>query len=141
MDSYDKLTPFGIRVNGCIDGFSRHIIWMEANCTNSNPCVIAAYFAQTVTKLGGCPKILRSDHGTENVHANRLFSGKMTLERSMVLLVFFKEEAWQTRESNVGGGCIEDRMWTTGETSSESSKLPVISVVILSTRVSFNSVS
>ncbi|XP_063063721.1 uncharacterized protein LOC134456267 [Engraulis encrasicolus] len=72
MDSYDKLSPFGIGVNGCIDGFSRHIIWMEANSTNSNPCVIAAYFTQAVSKLGGCPKILRSDHGTENVHANRL---------------------------------------------------------------------
>ena len=60
MDSYDKLTPFGIGVNGCIDGFSRYIIWMEANSTNSNPCVIAAYFTQTVSKLGGCAKILRS---------------------------------------------------------------------------------
>ncbi|KAL2096354.1 hypothetical protein ACEWY4_008502 [Coilia grayii] len=69
MDSYEKLTPFGIGVNRCIDGFSRRI-WMEANCTN--PCVIAAYFTQAVSKLGGCPKILRSDNGTENVHANRL---------------------------------------------------------------------
>ncbi|XP_041931226.1 uncharacterized protein LOC121694889 isoform X2 [Alosa sapidissima] len=72
MDSYDKLTPFGIGVNGCIDGFSRHIIWMKANSTNSNPCVIAAYYVEAVTKLGGCSKILRSDRGTENVHANRL---------------------------------------------------------------------
>lgn len=72
MDSYDKLTPFGIGVNGCIDGFSRYIIWMEANYTNSNPCVIAACFVQAVTKLEGCSKTLRSDHGTENVHANRL---------------------------------------------------------------------
>ncbi|KAK0154047.1 hypothetical protein N1851_003868 [Merluccius polli] len=30
MDSYDKLTPFGIGINGCIDGFSCHIIWMQA---------------------------------------------------------------------------------------------------------------
>ena len=45
---------------------------MQANCTNSNPCVIAAYFVQAVTKLEGCARILRSDHGTENVHANRL---------------------------------------------------------------------
>ena len=30
MDSYDKLKPYGIAINGCIDGFSRHIMWMEA---------------------------------------------------------------------------------------------------------------
>ena len=34
MDSYNKLTAFGIGVNGCIDGFSWHIIWMQANVTN-----------------------------------------------------------------------------------------------------------
>ena len=26
MDSYDKVTPFGIRINRCINGFLRHII-------------------------------------------------------------------------------------------------------------------
>ncbi|XP_055045258.2 uncharacterized protein [Misgurnus anguillicaudatus] len=72
MDSYDKLTPFGIGINGCIDGFSRHIIWMQANSSNSNPKVIAAYFMNAVTGPGGCPKIIRSDLGTENVHVNRL---------------------------------------------------------------------
>ncbi|XP_039596017.1 uncharacterized protein LOC120543149 [Polypterus senegalus] len=72
MDSYDKLTPFGIAVNGCIDGFSRHIIWMQANVTNSKPEVVAGYFISAVIELGGCPKIIRSDLGTENVHVNRL---------------------------------------------------------------------
>ena len=71
MDSYDKLTPFGIGVNGCIDGFSRHIIWMQANVTNSKPDVVAAYFIGAVSERGGCPKIMRSDLGTENVHVNR----------------------------------------------------------------------
>lgn len=139
MDSYDKLSPFGIRVNGCIDGFSRHIIWMEANSTNSNACVIAAYFTQAVSKLGGCPKILRSDHGTENVHANRLQTFLREDDTGEVQgpLVLFKEGAQQTRESNVGGGCTGDRTWITGETSLESSKLQVIS----STRVLCNSVS
>ena len=30
LDSYDKLKPFGICINGCIHGFSRKIIWMNA---------------------------------------------------------------------------------------------------------------
>ncbi|XP_008282990.1 uncharacterized protein LOC103359432 isoform X2 [Stegastes partitus] len=72
MDSYDKLTPFGIGINGCIDGFSRHVIWMQANFTNSKPEVVAAYFINAVSECGGCPKIIRSDLGTENVHVNRL---------------------------------------------------------------------
>ncbi|KAJ8309638.1 hypothetical protein KUTeg_012807 [Tegillarca granosa] len=37
IDSYNKLTPFGIGINGCIDGFARYIIWMEASYTNSDP--------------------------------------------------------------------------------------------------------
>ena len=35
IDSYDKLKPFGIAINGCIDGFSRNVIWLEANTTNT----------------------------------------------------------------------------------------------------------
>lgn len=40
MDSYDKLKPYGICINGSIDGFSRKIIWLNAYTTNSNPKVI-----------------------------------------------------------------------------------------------------
>lgn len=39
VDSYDKLKPYGICINGCIDGFSRHIIWLRAGITASNPKV------------------------------------------------------------------------------------------------------
>ncbi|KAG2467481.1 PPR21 phosphatase, partial [Polypterus senegalus] len=40
--------------------------------TNSKPEVVAGYFISAVIELGGCPKIIRSDLGTENVHVNRL---------------------------------------------------------------------
>ncbi len=72
MDSYDKLKPYGIAVNGCIDGFSRHIIWMQAYFTNNNPRVIAGYYFRAVAERRGWPQIIRSDFGTENVHVNRL---------------------------------------------------------------------
>ncbi|XP_074042614.1 uncharacterized protein isoform X3 [Leptinotarsa decemlineata] len=36
VDSYDKLKPFGICINGCIDRFS-HIIWLRAGITSSDP--------------------------------------------------------------------------------------------------------
>lgn len=54
-----------------VDGFSRHIIWMQANITNSKPEVVAAYFIGAVSERGGCRKKMRSDLGTENVHVNR----------------------------------------------------------------------
>jgi hypothetical protein len=44
IDGYDKLKPLGICIHGCIDGFSRQIIWMEAYNTNNNQTVIAGYF-------------------------------------------------------------------------------------------------
>ncbi|XP_061920002.1 uncharacterized protein LOC133660480 [Entelurus aequoreus] len=67
FDSYDKLKPFGICINGCIDGFSRKIIWMNAFTTSSDPTVIGGYYMEAVKKLGGCPRIVRGDRGTENV--------------------------------------------------------------------------
>ena len=33
----DKLNPYGICINGCIYGYSRQIIWLEAFKTNSDP--------------------------------------------------------------------------------------------------------
>ena len=41
MDGYDKLKPYGFPVHGCIDGFSRRILWLEVGRTNNNPAVIA----------------------------------------------------------------------------------------------------
>jgi hypothetical protein len=67
VDSYDKLKPYGIAINGCIDGYSRYIIWLEAATTNSDPKVIASYFIESVRKRGGCPKRIRSDLGNENI--------------------------------------------------------------------------
>ncbi|XP_061739265.1 uncharacterized protein LOC133556012 [Nerophis ophidion] len=67
FDSYDKLKPFGVCINGCIDGFSRKIIWMNAFTTSSDPKIIGGYYMEAVKKFGGCPRIVRGDRGTENV--------------------------------------------------------------------------
>lgn len=68
MDSYGKLKPYGKGINGCIDGFSRFVVWMEAYITNNDPKVVADYYIQCVTRLGGCPERIRADNGTENGH-------------------------------------------------------------------------
>ena len=66
MDSYDKLKPYGICINGCIDGFSRKVIWLQAHHTSSNPRVIAGYFMKAVLNAEGCPRRVRADRGNEN---------------------------------------------------------------------------
>lgn len=66
LDGYDKLKPYGICIHGCIDGYSREIIWLEAASSNNNPRLIAGYFVDAVSKIRGCPKIVRADMGTEN---------------------------------------------------------------------------
>ncbi|KAJ8303145.1 hypothetical protein KUTeg_019541 [Tegillarca granosa] len=68
VDSYDKLKPYGIAINGCIDGYSRNIIWLEANTTNSDPKVISNYYIKAVQRRKGCPQRVRADMGTENTY-------------------------------------------------------------------------
>ncbi|XP_021366608.1 uncharacterized protein LOC110458943 isoform X2 [Mizuhopecten yessoensis] len=63
---YDKLKPYGFPIHGCIDGFSRKIIWLKIGPTNNDPVVVAFNFAQCVDELKGCPMVLQSDPGTEN---------------------------------------------------------------------------
>ncbi len=66
VDGYDKLKPFGLAISGCIDGFSRKVLWLECGPTNNNPTEIAHYFMSCVRNLGVIPMRLRTDCGTEN---------------------------------------------------------------------------
>lgn len=66
IDGYDKLKPYGFCVHGCIDGFSRRLIWLEVGKTNKQPVVIAQYYLQAVKQLKVVPTRIRSDDGTEN---------------------------------------------------------------------------
>ena len=67
IDGYDKLKPFGFCVHGGIDGYSRRILWLEVGCTNNNPKIIANYFTDCIRQIGGVPRIVRADAGTENI--------------------------------------------------------------------------
>ena len=70
IDGYDKLKPFGFSIHGGIDRFSRRILWLEVGHTNKNPRVIAHYFISCVQQIGGLPRIIRADAGTENVNVS-----------------------------------------------------------------------
>jgi hypothetical protein len=60
------LKPFGFSIHGCIDGFSRSLIWLEVGPTNKNPEVIGKYYLDAILQIGGVPEKMRSDDGTEN---------------------------------------------------------------------------
>ena len=72
MDGYDKLKPFGIAISGCIDGYSRQLIWLEAYITNNDPRVILGYFLEAVSSRHGGPRRVRADMGTENGHVEQV---------------------------------------------------------------------
>ncbi|KAG5895468.1 hypothetical protein JTB14_013383 [Gonioctena quinquepunctata] len=51
IDSYDKLKPYGIAINGCIDAFSRNVLWLEAAFTNDDPAVISHEYSRILRGL------------------------------------------------------------------------------------------
>ena len=68
FDGYDKLKPYGLCVSGCIDGYSRYIIWLKVYKTNNDPKVISGYYMECVRERMGAPTKIRADRGTENGH-------------------------------------------------------------------------
>jgi len=72
IDGYDKLSRYGIKIHGCIDGFSRQIIWLKAGVSNKNPNIIAHYYIESIRKYGVYPRRVRADMGTENVHVETI---------------------------------------------------------------------
>ena len=65
-DGYDKLKPFGFPIHGCVDGFSRKVIWLNLCRSNNDPIVPAHYFLNALKSHKVCPNLLRTDCGTEN---------------------------------------------------------------------------
>ena len=66
IDGYDKLKPFGFCIHGCVDGFSRKIIWLFVGSTNNDPLIIASYYLQVVKENRVVPRLVRADRGSEN---------------------------------------------------------------------------
>ena len=67
-----KLKRFGFAIRGCIDGFSRKLIWLFVSTTNNDPLVAANFYYKAITNLGRAPNTLRMDLGTENVYCEEL---------------------------------------------------------------------
>ena len=59
LDGYNKLKPYGFCVHGCIDRYSRQVMWLEVGHTNNHPGVIANYFLNCVQQVGGTARVIR----------------------------------------------------------------------------------
>ena len=66
IDGHDKLKPFGFSIHGCIDGFSRKLIWLEVGCSNKLPEVVAKFYLDSTKELEGVPHQIKADNGTEH---------------------------------------------------------------------------
>ncbi|OWF51202.1 uncharacterized protein LOC110449483 [Mizuhopecten yessoensis] len=99
VDAYDKLKRYGLCISGCIDGFSRHLIWLNVYTTSSDPRVIAGYYMEAVDSRKGCPSLMRGDNGTENGHVaqmqnfmtrnNTFIFGRSTANQRIEMFWFF----------------------------------------------------
>ena len=66
IDGYDKLKYYGFSIHGCIDGFSRKLLWLNVSASNKDPNVVAKFYLDTVHEIGGTPLYLNADDGTEH---------------------------------------------------------------------------
>ena len=65
-DGYDKLKPYGFPIHGCIDGFSRKVLWLRVCHSNNDPIIPAHLFLTALEKNKICPDLLKTNCGTEN---------------------------------------------------------------------------
>ena len=72
MDGNDKLKWWGFAIHGCMDGFSRKILWLRVATTNSDPIAMANYYSDFISRSKFCPKVLRMDRGNENIYCEDL---------------------------------------------------------------------
>lgn len=66
MDSHHKIIKWRFVIHGCIDGFSRTIIYLSCK-DNNRASTVLTLFQNSVSEFGYVPEHVRSDHGGENV--------------------------------------------------------------------------
>ena len=69
IDSNHKLIPWRFVIHGCIDGYSRAIIYLHC-CADNKASSVLEFFGKGVNEFG-LPKRVRGDRGMENVEVAR----------------------------------------------------------------------
>ena len=99
LDGYNKLKPYAFAVHGCIDGFSRYLVWLEVASTNNDPKVTAHYFLKTVKSLKCVPTVIRSDKGSE----------KTIIESLQIGLRTYHEDHFSGKKSFIKGKSVHNQ--------------------------------
>ena len=68
IDGEDKLKRLGFPIHGCIDRFSRKVMWLVVSTTNNDPLIVDNLFLNCIKQYKIVPKLLRMDAGTENIY-------------------------------------------------------------------------
>ena len=118
IDGYDKLKPFGFSIHGCVDGFSRRIIWLEVQRSNKNPRAVAKYFLKCVKASRGCPTRVYTDPGTENgvIAGIQCYLRAEGTDEYAALRHINMSQALATKELSVNGPILENSMLVGGVT-------------------------
>ena len=67
IDGHHSLIRWGIVVHGCIDGYSRRIIFLECSSNNLSQTVLSLFLNAIERDRGLWPSRIRVDRGVENV--------------------------------------------------------------------------
>ena len=59
-------------IHGCIDRFSRKVMWLVVSATNNDPLIVDNLFLNCIKQYKIVPKLLRMDAGTENIYCQDL---------------------------------------------------------------------
>ena len=65
-DGHDKLKPYDFSIHGCINGFSRRMLWLEVSTSNKMPEILAKYYLDA-TKQYDIPVNVKVDDGKEHI--------------------------------------------------------------------------
>jgi hypothetical protein len=65
VDGHDKLQKYGIEIYGCVDAYSRKIIWWYIGLSNRTGISVCRQYLDVIKAVGRCPNFVRSDHGSE----------------------------------------------------------------------------
>jgi hypothetical protein len=82
IDGHHKLVRFGLVTHGCIDGFSRAVMYLR--CCNNNKSTTTLRLFKDATRRFMTPKHVRGDKGGENV----LIADEMILRRGLGVRAF-----------------------------------------------------
>jgi hypothetical protein len=64
LDGHGKLKRLGIKIYGCVDAYSRKIIWFFVGSLNTTAVSVLRQYLVAI-RANGCPNCLRTDKGRE----------------------------------------------------------------------------